>query len=573
MADRSGGLTDSQRRLRERNARIASADRERLDDAHAAEFADELLRAEQIAAEQNPGVPAPDWEHPVIDTPLHPTPRNVRRATTTSQLRKSKNGAAQTNKATVHQQGLDTETPPAADRGCLEGNPPPSGLATPNETEMKRIDMHSVTADGDNNLWDATPQLAHIRDAAHSRFMSPGAVLGIVLGYRLAEVPPNILIPPTIGSAQGLNFFISTYGAPSFGKTSAEEVGRDLLGTNGVAWCPVAGSGEKLAGTFAKHNGKEPGGIEFTRRSAVMFYDEVTALAGMANRSGSTLNSWLIAAWPGQALGAAVQDRDRSTPLPAHTYRLCLIVGVQPGNAHHILDHHESGLPQRFLWTPTTDPSIADLPVTDDDWLPITPIPGLIDIPRPELAGDPKRLDPQRFVDVCSEARLAIRTVGRDKHNPAIHSPGNGHELLLRCKVACGLSLLRPGNDMPVVDDESWELAGRVLTELHAPVLAEATAAVRDRAVTHARAQGALDDIRADAADRNAEDRVTKNIRDKLKAAGDQGMSRSTLRGKIASRSRDIFDEVIEQMVSTGEVVSEPTAGGHRYYTANVNGP
>lgn len=409
-------------------------------------------------------------------------------------------------------------------------------------------------ADAVADFWDEAPELAHIRDAAHSRVMAPAAVLGAVLAYRLAEVPPNIQLPPIVGDPQSLNLFCALYGAAGDGKSATETIGRELLGTSGVRWCPVVASGEKLAGLFARPDKESASGITFIRRSAVLFYDEVTALAGMAGRSGSTLLSWLLSAWSGRPLGAATQDRERSHPIPGHSYRLCLLVGVQGRNAHLIIDHEGSGLPQRFLWLPTVDPVLGEKPDDDDiDGYPaIEPIPGLVDIPRPELADDPLRLDSRRYVEVCATARREIRSLRRAKHRGDV-TGSDAHRALLREKVAAGLSLLRPGVDMPVVDEAAWTLAGRVLTVLHDRTLADAASEKSRQERARIQLLGRLDDVRAAAAARSATERIGKRISTRIPP---EGWTRSDI-NRFLGRDRIHRDAAIDWAEATSRLRRE----------------
>jgi hypothetical protein len=55
-------------------------------------------------------------------------------------------------------------------------------------------------------------------------------------------------------------------------------------------------------------------------------------------------------------LGYAYRDPTKRLPIPAHSYRLGLILGVQPGRAAPLLGDADGGTPQRFLWLPTLDP-------------------------------------------------------------------------------------------------------------------------------------------------------------------------------------------------------------------------
>ena len=51
--------------------------------------------------------------------------------------------------------------------------------------------------------------------------------------------------------------------------------------------------------------------------------------------------------------------------MPAGSYRACLTVGVQPLRSHTLLGASDGGLPQRFVWLPTSDPDAPDEPPAD----------------------------------------------------------------------------------------------------------------------------------------------------------------------------------------------------------------
>jgi hypothetical protein len=64
----------------------------------------------------------------------------------------------------------------------------------------------------------------------------------------------------------------------------------------------------------------------------------------------------------GEALGFAYANATRRISLEAHSYRLGLVVGVQPERAGALLDGSDGGTPQRFVWLPATDPNLTANP-------------------------------------------------------------------------------------------------------------------------------------------------------------------------------------------------------------------
>ena len=96
---------------------------------------------------------------------------------------------------------------------------------------------------------------------------------------------------------------------------------------------------------------------------------EVDTLGNLDKRNGSTLLSQMCKAWSGENLTFAYVDQSKALEIPAHSYRLCMVVGIQPGRAGTLLDATDSGVPKRFLWLPTDDPNILDTKTQDPSQL------------------------------------------------------------------------------------------------------------------------------------------------------------------------------------------------------------
>ena len=419
---------------------------------------------------------------------------------------------------------------------------------------------HHPPADDDGDVWDSTSELQHIRDAARARMMAPAAVLGAVLARRLAEVPPNVQLPPVIGDAQSLNFYTLAYGPPGSGKSASDSIAAELIGPAGVGWVPLPASGEKLAGTFVTPDADGEHGVRFVRRCVYLAWDEVTSLKAQAGRSGSTLLPTLLSAWPGKGIGTATQTRERNTAVPPHTYRLCAFLGVQVDNSDALLDGVGSGLPQRFLWMSTLDPDAPPPTYGDATVEPLR----LADVFG--RYNDVDHLAPVRQVEVCRAARVAIIDA-RDEARRGTADAAAGHLLLLREKVACGLSLLRPGCDLPVVDDAAWVLAGRVIRELHAPTYRRAVKDREGRDVAVVRRQGRMDEERENSAATSAVERVAKVLQRRMT---DAGMTATEINRAVAGRdkSRGLHDEAVAWLTETRRWRCDgaPDADGTRWY-------
>jgi len=64
----------------------------------------------------------------------------------------------------------------------------------------------------------------------------------------------------------------------------------------------------------------------------------------------------------GEPLGFSYADPAKALPIAPHSYRMGLVLGVQPGRAGPLLKDADGGTPQRFVWLPATDPYAPDRP-------------------------------------------------------------------------------------------------------------------------------------------------------------------------------------------------------------------
>ncbi len=105
---------------------------------------------------------------------------------------------------------------------------------------------------GNDDFFDATPELATIRQWAHARFAAKWAVfLAVLLRVHASTSPPGVQLPPgVIGGPASLNLIGAFVSPPSGGgKGISDKVAR-------LAWpAPIIerpiGSGEGIAALFA----------------------------------------------------------------------------------------------------------------------------------------------------------------------------------------------------------------------------------------------------------------------------------------------------------------------------------
>jgi hypothetical protein len=343
-----------------------------------------------------------------------------------------------------------------------------------------------------------------------------------------AATGPEIQLPPTIGSHASLNLFVGLVGPSGGGKDAATKVSRDAVEIKDPPFATVPlGSGEGLSHMFMKRGDKGP---EQYNTAALVTVGEIDTLTALVKRQASTVSSQLRQAAMGEQLGFFYVDQDKRMLTPEHRYRMCLIAGIQPKRAGGLLDDSDGGTPQRFVWLPATDPEMPDV-------APPCPTPMLWIPPRWHEAGggwigDMYRIE-VKLCDVAAETVVSAHLARARGQGDAL----DGHALLTRVKVAAALAILE---GRPAVDDEDWDLSGIVM--------ATSDAEAHRTVVVHERLEQAK------------VKRVAGVIRRKLLLSGGW-MNHSKLRGSVASRDRDYFDDALTALVYSGQVSEEKIDG------------
>jgi len=445
----------------------------------------------------------------------------------------------------------------------LEGLRPAAESLAPGglwfEFAAGRSPTHSVD---EEEFWKARPVLVHLRQFARSRMVSPWAMFGVALARALTVVPPQVVLPATVGSHASLNTFVALVGTSSGGKSAAESAACDALVTTQRIHTANIGSGEGLIKVYAyRQKASEPQcGV---RSSVLAVADEVDNLTTQGARSGSTLMPTLRSAWSGKDLGFAYADPTKTISLMAHRYRLNLVVGVQPGRARPLLENVDAGTPQRFLWLPTTDPdSPEDLPETPRPWQ-------LKPWPRARI-----RNGVVKFGSLEEAALLDVPVDARELHEIALpedavcetrrirqgtlRSNGSGldgHANLARLKVAAGLMVLDGRVDK--ITDEDWVLA-RTVMEVSDRTRGEVQRTLGTKAHDENVQRGRAEGVRSVAADETADEhriqRVVKLIPKHLADSETGAMSRKAGRARLAAGVREFYDEAVDRLVAAGVV-------------------
>lgn len=397
-------------------------------------------------------------------------------------------------------------------------------------------------------FWAARECLAHFRVFARARRASPFAVLGCALVRVVAHVEPFLVLPPNVGGDVSLNLFLGLVGPSGGGKGAAEAAAKDAIRFTTPLVEAGVGSGEGIAHTYQRsvpgEKGKKPV-LEQHNTRALFRAPEVDTLGALKGRQGSTLLPQLRDAWMGDNLGFAYADVTRRLDLKQHSYRLCLIVGVQPERAAVLLDDADGGTPQRFLWMPTVDPFVPDQ-------APIAPPPMEWRCPPFGVTSGPRT-----HLRICGVASAAIDHAAVQRHRGAVEAL-DGHSLLARLKVAAALGLL---DGRAEVREDDWQLAGTVMA------VSDATRGAVVRTLTERKhvanlARGKAEGERAAVAEQireeSATQRVCRAVRNSLaKQQSGDWTSHSELRGRLASKDRPHFDGAVDRLLDAGQMEAE----------------
>ncbi|HEY2194384.1 MAG TPA: hypothetical protein VGH76_19090 [Actinomycetospora sp.] len=82
-----------------------------------------------------------------------------------------------------------------------------------------------------------------------------------------------------------------------------------------------------------------------TRHNAYIYVDEGEQLFRMAERSGSTIMTALRSAWPGEVLGQSNASAESTRLIPAGSYSMGVVIGIQPVKAGPLFGDTAGGKP------------------------------------------------------------------------------------------------------------------------------------------------------------------------------------------------------------------------------------
>jgi len=296
--------------------------------------------------------------------------------------------------------------------------------------------------------WTRRPILAAVYDWARARLVPPELLLSHVLVELALRVPANVVLPPIIGGPVALNLGIVNVAETGVGKTSAgrgllaSATERDLTGDT----FPI-GTGEGIAELLIDD---DDGARRSHGRPVLIHADEGRALEELIARKGSTLASTLCSAVSGATFGQGNADPKKRRRVPALSYRLAVVLNVQPIHLRGVLAEVDAGLPQRFMFMSGTGHHLTDWDIAEPDRL---------ELPFVEL--DQFHATTGAYWTLVVPE--TIRDLIRREHLERLHALDCGesvahrsHRNLLRLRLAALLAIADHRGDVTVDD---WDLS------------------------------------------------------------------------------------------------------------------
>ncbi|TCC26730.1 hypothetical protein [Kribbella speibonae] len=384
-------------------------------------------------------------------------------------------------------------------------------------------------------LWDRDEKLAYIHDFARSRRVSPWSLLGALMVRSACTIPPTVTVPAIIGTRASLNLYVALTGPSGTGKGASEGAAQDLFPSSVHKFTP--GSGEGIAHVYRERVVEDKIQVLRTiRDTALCSIPEVDLLTTLGGRQGSTLMPVLRQGWSGEQLGNQNASKERTVPVEAHTYRLGVTLGVQPGRAGALLEDADGGTPQRFLWLPTLDPDAPEHPPVLEDYEPLK-----------------VNYAPWRHGDIALPDVIwhTVQEAQWRKLRGEVDTL-DGHRLLTYIKATVALTVLCGRR---LVTEYDWDTAGLLMRKSDdtrawvQQVLAEENTRRRNN---EAVADGLHEVIKNDVIEAKNRERLTRWVKRTLRKEGE--LASNVLRKKAAGRDRDTLHSLLDDLASDGSI-------------------
>ncbi|MGP5082566.1 hypothetical protein ACTXJ8_12365 [Corynebacterium variabile] len=405
-----------------------------------------------------------------------------------------------------------------------------------------------------------SPATRAIWQAARARMGSPWAVLGVVMAATVAATGPHVQLPALVGGPGSLNVLVGLVGEPGGGKGTAEGIAHHLFTVTDYNGTPIEvpelplGTGEGIAELFTRRElpGDETSATATPDR-VVFRVPEIDALTAASSKRESTILPVLRQAFMGEPLGHTGASRATTRNVPAHTYRLAVVMGIQPRRSGGLLNDADGGTPQRVLWLPV---AYAGAP----DTTPPAPAPFTVRLPEGTRTAYGNM--PVTITLPASVAELVRTNRLRRLRGEAIEGL-DGHLLLTQEKTAAALALMDSRTNVTETD---WAAAGAII-DLSAATRRVCQDARKGADQDEDRRAGERAETRRDASERKRMDTVRNRTLERLRAAGSAVAFRSLSR-PLNSNQRRLLPDVLDELVEGGLVTRHETYNGNGEPTA-----
>jgi hypothetical protein len=407
--------------------------------------------------------------------------------------------------------------------------PPPNVEEQPDTPELETLE---------DNFWESRENLKLIYTAALAQMTSPWAVLACCVARLLALTPPTLRLPALVGGEGSLNWFGAITAKSGGGKGAAMAVAEHLIISDNV-YIRGAGSGEGMIEAYRRAT--EGNEIE----SILFSVDEVDSLASLKDRSGQTTMSVIRSGFSGETLGFTYRGRAKEA-VRRHTYRMTMLISVQPDRAGALFDDAGGGTPQRFQWFIGRDKRITANPE-----------------PWPTTKGEPRRIPLISDKELRQSAGIInvpdiVRDTIRQARAASMSGDDNaldGHSLYCREKFAFALALM---DGRTHINAQDWKLSG-IAADVSTWTRKDVQRKLADAEAEAARRRGAIHGITRAASDLSgrqergkADERVLRWIVTKLKAEDTKQMTQAALYRMLPSRDRHLIESAVTHGIVMG---------------------
>ncbi|MBL3752701.1 hypothetical protein [Mycobacteroides abscessus] len=255
--------------------------------------------------------------------------------------------------ATTDAPAARTDTAPETgdSDGDLEDNDEAQVSVTAEEVEKVRR-LRSEIAVRERRLALMTPGLARADHWAKCTGVYLHGLVTALITHSITLVPPNVVLPSrqglTFSKAMGVsvNAFGLLCGPSAAGKTVTMGVANAAIPIDGFGIITIPdGTAE---GICRKARNAERKQVEITATGVFVTADEFDTVTAEMERNGSKYDGFVRKVWMGAQAGSTASDKKRDAQLPAHSTRVCMLYGAQPGALSLLIGQSGRGTPQRF---------------------------------------------------------------------------------------------------------------------------------------------------------------------------------------------------------------------------------